>query len=213
MGLDVIIVGRGGGSIEDLWAFNEEIVAKAIFDCNTPIISAVGHQTDTTIADYVADIRVPTPSAAAKLAVFDYKEFLSKELYYRQMLIKEITRKLEKTKSDLNNYTNKLRIYSPVNQIQTKKMYLTDYESKLQDIMNSKLNDRKHRLEIYAEKLSGLSPLNKISKGYAFVTDNNRKPVKTIKQVKKDDEISLIVKDGKIDAKVINVTDGGYDGK
>jgi len=196
-----------------LWAFNEEIVAKAIFDCNTPIISAVGHQTDTTIADYVADIRVPTPSAAAKLAVFDYKEFLSKELYYRQMLIKEITRKLEKTKSDLNNYTNKLRIYSPVNQIQTKKMYLADYESKLQDIMNSKLNDRKHRLEIYAEKLSGLSPLNKISKGYAFVTDNNRKPVKTIKQVKKDDEISLIVKDGKIDAKVINVTDGGYDGK
>jgi len=147
------------------------------------------------------------------LAVFDYKEFLSKELYYRQMLIKEITRKLEKTKSDLNNYTNKLRIYSPVNQIQTKKMYLADYESKLQDIMNSKLNDRKHRLEIYAEKLSGLSPLNKISKGYAFVTDNNRKPVKTIKQVKKDDEISLIVKDGKIDAKVINVTDGGYDGK
>ena len=125
----------------------------------------MGHQTDTTIADYVADIRVPTPSAAAKLAVFDYKEFLSKELYYRQMLIKEITRKLEKTKSDLNNYTNKLRIYSPVNQIQTKKMYLTDYESKLQDIMNSKLNDRKHRLEIYAEKLSGLSPLNKISKG------------------------------------------------
>ena len=129
------------------------------------------------------------------------------------MLIKEITRKLEKTKSDLNNYTNKLRIYSPVNQIQTKKMYLADYESKLQDIMNSKLNDRKHRLEIYAEKLSGLSPLNKISKGYAFVTDNNRKIVKTIKQVKKDDEISLIVKDGKIDAKVINVTDGGYDGK
>ena len=213
MGLDVIIVGRGGGSIEDLWAFNEEIVAKAIFDCNTPIISAVGHQTDTTIADYVADIRVPTPSAAAKLAVFDYKEFLSKELYYRQMLIKEITRKQKKTKSDLNNYTNKLRIYSPVNQIQTKKMYLADYESKLQDIMNSKLNDRKHRLEIYAEKLSGLSPLNKISKGYAFVTDNNRKTVKTIKQVKKDDEISLIVKDGKIDAKVINVTDGGYDGK
>lgn len=213
MGLDLIIVGRGGGSIEDLWAFNEEIVAKAIFDCNTPIISAVGHETDTTIVDFVADMRAPTPSAAAELAVFDYNEFISKQLYYRQILETHIKRVLDKNRSKLRQYETSLQLFSPMSQLQSKKQYVADITTRLSETFYNILNDRRHKMEIYAEKLNGLSPLNRISKGFAYVTDNNGKLLNSINQVKKNDEISLIIKDGKIEAKVTNKIGGLKDGK
>lgn len=205
MDLDVIIVGRGGGSIEDLWAFNEEIVAKAIFDCNTPIISAVGHETDFTIADFVADMRAPTPSAAAELAVFDYSEFMEKQLNYGRLLFSSIDNKLKIYRKSLKSYEASVNLFSPVNQLQSRRQYSDELMTRLSKELNDVLNDRKHKLQIYAERLNGMSPLNKISKGFAYVTDGNKKPLTSVSQVKADDEMSLIIKDGTIKAKVVEV--------
>ncbi len=205
MDLDVIIVGRGGGSIEDLWAFNEEIVAKAIFDCNTPVISAVGHETDFTIADFVADMRAPTPSAAAELAVFDYSEFMEKQLNYGRLLFSSIDNKLKIYRKSLKSYETSVNLFSPVNQLQNRRQYSDELMTKLSKELNDVLNDRKHKLQIYAERLNGMSPLNKISKGFAYVTDGNKKPLTSVSQVKADDEMSLIIKDGTIKAKVVEV--------
>nr|WP_302629475.1 exodeoxyribonuclease VII large subunit [uncultured Eubacterium sp.] len=205
MDLDVIIVGRGGGSIEDLWAFNEEIVAKAIFDCDTPIISAVGHETDFTIADFVADMRAPTPSAAAELAVFDYSEFMEKQLNYSRLLFSSIDNKLKIYRKSLKSYETSVNLFSPVNQLQSRRQYSDELMTKLSKELNDVLNDRKHKLQIYAERLNGMSPLNKISKGFAYVTDGNKKPLTSVSQVKADDEMSLIIKDGTIKAKVVEV--------
>ena len=205
MNLDVIIVGRGGGSIEDLWAFNEEIVAKAIFDCNTPVISAVGHETDFTIADFVADMRAPTPSAAAELAVFDYSEFMEKQLNYGRLLFSSIDNKLKIYRKSLKSYETSVNLFSPVNQLQNRRQYSDELMTKLSKELNDVLNDRKHKLQIYAERLNGMSPLNKISKGFAYVTDGNKKPLTSVSQVKADDEMSLIIKDGTIKAKVVEV--------
>lgn len=202
MNLDIIIVGRGGGSIEDLWAFNEEIVARAIFDCNTPIISAVGHETDTTIADYVADMRAPTPSAAAELAVFDYNEFIEKQLYYKNLLYTNIENKIKLYRSYLKNYETGIQLYNPINQLQSKRQYCDDLQTKLADRIHNILDDRRHKLQIYAERLHGMSPLNRISKGFAYVTDDEGSPLKSINQIHIDDNLSLIIKDGKINAKV-----------
>ena len=205
MDLDVIIVGRGGGSIEDLWAFNEEIVAKAIFDCYTPIISAVGHETDFTIADFVADMRAPTPSAAAELAVFDYSEFMEKQLNYGRLLFSSIDNKLKIYRKSLKSYEASVNLFSPVNQLQSRRQYSDELMTRLSKELNDVLNDRKHKLQIYAERLNGMSPLNKISKGFAYVTDGNKKPLTSVSQVKADDEMSLIIKDGTIKAKVVEV--------
>lgn len=205
MDLDVIIVGRGGGSIEDLWAFNEEIVAKAIFDCDTPVISAVGHETDFTIADFVVDMRAPTPSAAAELAVFDYSEFMEKQLNYSRLLFSSIDNKLKIYRKSLKSYETSVNLFSPVNQLQSRRQYSDELMTKLSKELNDVLNDRKHKLQIYAERLNGMSPLNKISKGFAYVTDGNKKPLTSVSQVKADDEMSLIIKDGTIKAKVVEV--------
>lgn len=213
LNLDVMIVGRGGGSIEDLWAFNEKIVAKAIFDCHTPVISAVGHEVDTTIADFVADMRAPTPSAAAELAVFDYHEFSVKISQYYQLLFSELKKSLDKNREHIKYYETKLNVYHPRNQLQNKKQYMDELYTRLDETLKNRLKDRKHSLAIYAEKLNGLSPLNRISRGFAYVTDKAGNPINTAAQVKEEDKISLIVKDGQIKAVVRDVVKGGYDGK
>lgn len=213
LNLDVMIVGRGGGSIEDLWAFNEKIVAKAIFDCHTPVISAVGHEVDTTIADFVADMRAPTPSAAAELAVFDYHEFSVKISQYHQLLFSELKKSLDKNREYIKYYETKLNVYHPRNQLQNKKQYMDELYTRLDETLKNKLKDRKHSLAIYAEKLNGLSPLNRISKGFAYVRDKEGNPINTVEQVREEDKISLTVKDGQIKATVCDVVKGGYDGK
>ena len=205
MGLDCIIVGRGGGSIEDLWAFNEPEVVEAVFNASTPVISAVGHETDFTLTDFVADMRAPTPSAAAELAVFDYSEFMEKQLNYSRLLFSSIDNKLKIYRKSLKSYETSVNLFSPVNQLQSRRQYSDELMTKLSKELNDVLNDRKHKLQIYAERLNGMSPLNKISKGFAYVTDGNKKPLTSVSQVKADDEMSLIIKDGTIKAKVVEV--------
>lgn len=202
LGLDVIIIGRGGGSIEELWAFNEEIVAKAIFNCNTPTVSAVGHEVDFTIADFVADMRAPTPSAAAELTVFDYNEFTERINNIKNVLNYKIDKKLKAYRLKINNFRWKIDKMSPINQIQSKRSELADISVKLEDLLKNKALDRRHQLEILSAKLNGLSPLNRISGGYAYVKNNTGNAAKSINDINENEEISLYFKDGKAKATI-----------
>lgn len=204
--LDAIIVGRGGGSIEDLWAFNEEKVARAIFECNTPVISAVGHETDYTIADYVADMRAPTPSAAAELVVFEYNKLCEKISSYEENMRYRIDNKIRNYRNTVNDLLWKLNKMSPANNIQSKRQRLADLEIRLYDSINRKTSERRHQLELLTERLNGLSPLNKLSGGYAYISDDKNKPVKSIKQINADDELKIVLKDGNAKVKVIDKT-------
>lgn len=207
MGLDVIIVGRGGGSLEDLWAFNEEMVARAIFQCNTPVISAVGHETDTTIADYVSDLRAPTPSAAAELAVFDYNAFISELHGYEDMLERHMRIRIERLRDRLTHYELRVKYASPFNKIAMKRQEIDDIFTRLHDRLVRKLERRRHELEIAAGRLQGLSPLNKIGKGFGYVEDSKGQAVVSVKQVEVSQNINISLPDGKIEAKVLAISE------
>lgn len=202
LGLDTIIVGRGGGSIEDLWAFNEEPVARAIYNCNTPVISAVGHETDFTIADFVSDLRAPTPSAAAELAVNDYTVFISTLSEYKRKLNRELRQLISAKQSKVKEY--KLRLYyaSPAYQIKQKRQFIIEAEQKLQSFMNQRIKENRHKLELYITKLEGLSPLSKLSKGYALVVGEDNKPVRTVSRVKTEELLTVSLLDGDIRARI-----------
>lgn len=199
---DVIIVGRGGGSIEDLWAFNEEIVARAIYACTTPIISAVGHETDVTIADYVADLRAPTPSAAAELAINDYRVFINLMEDYKRRIYKATMHNLTYHQSKLRELKLRLFYASPSYRIKQNRQQLMDMEQKLAYHMNRKLNEVQHKLELYVTKLEGLSPLAKLKKGFAFVRTEDGLPLKSIKNVEVNDILTVSLLDGDIKARV-----------
>lgn len=202
MNPDVLIIGRGGGSIEDLWAFNEEVVARAIFDCETPIISAVGHETDVTIADYVADLRAPTPSAAAELAVFDYRQFEQQMASCELTLERGLERRLERVRARLKQYELRVQLYSPERQINERRQRLADLEEQMQRLLSSRLTASRHRLELLASRLHGLSPLQKISKGYGFITDHDNHRIESIRNVKPGDSVTIRLSDGHFRAEV-----------
>ena len=202
LGLDVIIVGRGGGSLEDLWAFNEEIVARAIFNCNTPIISAVGHETDTTIADYVSDMRAPTPSAAAELAVFDYNAYVAELKGYLEMFNKTMRNKHRATKDLLNQYALRVKHMSPSNRIATKRQEIDDICNRMNEKLKLKLERKRHELSLGIQRLEGASPLNKLKSGYSYVADSSGATLKSVDQVNKSDVIEIFLLDGLIDAKI-----------
>lgn len=202
LGVDVIIVGRGGGSIEDLWAFNEEIVARAIFDCTIPVISAVGHETDTTIADYVADLRAPTPSAAAELAVYDVRELEGQLLSIRLELNRRISEKLERCQERVQQYEKRLKLLSPKNQLNEKRQMAADFEEKLQMRMEQQLTRRKHELELYAERLESLSPVKKLSQGYSFVADEQGRSVRDVTRLYQGELLHIHMLNGKVKAQV-----------
>lgn len=206
MGLDVMIVGRGGGSIEDLWAFNEEIVARAIFECNTPIISAVGHETDTTIADYVADLRAPTPSAAAELAVCNIRDVLYTLQAYEHTLQRKMQQKIIHYRSQLEKLQLKLEHGSPIYQIQQKRHRLMELEERLDNGMSRALQKKKHKLALYVEKMKGLSPLYKLSQGYGYVANEAGKQIKSVKNIKKNDLLQVSILDGDIITRVEQVS-------
>lgn len=202
LGVDVMIVGRGGGSIEDLWAFNEEEVARAIFNCSVPIISAVGHETDVTIADYVADLRAPTPSAAAELAVFDFRSLAEQMAGYRKRLDYAMNGRIGLMKSRLEFYKTKIGYLSPENQIRDRRMYLLKAEEKLGYLMEQKIREERHRLGIYIERMKGLSPLTKLNQGFSYVESSEGKAVTSVSQAKEGDMLCIQVSDGKIYSRV-----------
>lgn len=208
MDMDVIIVGRGGGSIEDLWAFNEEAVARTIFNMKTPVISAVGHETDTTIADYVADLRAPTPSAATELAVFDYNEFKNKLFQYKRTLENKLEREIQKNRILVKNYEARVNYASPKNQLLTKKQYVDELFTKMENLFKNKLTNDKHTLGILAERLNGLSPLNKLSNGYAYITDDNLHTITSVGQIDVGEKVLLNLKDGKVTSVVEKIEKG-----
>ena len=199
--VDIIIVGRGGGSIEDLWAFNEEIVARAIFNCRTPIISAVGHETDTTIADYVADLRAPTPSAAAELAVFEYQAIDNYLQDRRLQLKKMMYQKVQLERMKIERYRLKINYLHPGTKLREQKQRSVELEQKLRMAMEQKLTLSKQKLAIRIERMKGLSPLEKLNQGFSY-TSVNGKTVKSIQDVKKDDKLEIYVTDGIVMAKV-----------
>lgn len=208
-GVDVIIAGRGGGSMEDLWAFNEEKVARAIFECRTPIISAVGHETDTTIADYVADLRAPTPSAAAELAVTDYWQLMSGLELYRNQLADRLEQKIHNDRQRAEYLRLRLLQASPEYQLREKKQYAADLEERLKRSMDQKLTDRKHKIALYAERLDGVSPLKKLQQGYSYTEASDGKALRSVSQVAPSDLLLIHVTDGTIQAEVKEWTEYG----
>ena len=205
LGVDVIIAGRGGGSMEDLWAFNEEIVARAIFECTVPVISAVGHETDTTIADYVADLRAPTPSAAAELAVYDIRELEGMMLSLRLELNRGITDRLERTKERLRQYENRIRLLSPQRRLNEKRQTAADLEDRLRMRMEHVLMQKKHELELSAERLEALSPVKKLSQGYSFVADETGRGISDAGRLNPGDMLHIHMLNGKATAKVMEI--------
>ena len=205
LGVDVIIVGRGGGSIEDLWAFNEEIVARAIFECQVPIISAVGHETDTTIADYVADLRAPTPSAAAELAVYDYRTTMLELENRKRHMQMILARKVEFARERLSHYETRLRYLSPKNRLNENRRILMDLEECLERAMKEKLNEKRQRLLYLSQQLEVYSPLKKLQQGFSYVEDGTHKAIKSIEQVEIGDKVTIHVLDGEIEATVSEV--------
>lgn len=222
MDCDVIIVGRGGGSIEDLWAFNEEEVARAIFACQTPVISAVGHETDTTIADYVADLRAPTPSAAAELAVLDVRQILqqldaAEEELTRRMrriiytkrqalsqvrLQQQMEQVLKAKRNRLQQYQIHLRYLEPMQRVREQRQQLADAQEHLQRSMEQRAQQYRNRLRLYAEQMRRCSPLEKLAQGYGLITNESGERVHSVSQVKEGELLDLYVSDGKITVQV-----------
>ena len=200
--VDVIIVGRGGGSIEDLWAFNEEKGARAIFECRTPIISAVGHETDFTIADFVADLRAPTPSAAAELAVADFRQILQNIAGLRDRMQKAMQRMAELGRAQLMQYQMRFQYLNPEAKLRDNRQRLADLDELLRRAMKNRIAEERHMLGIYLERYRGLSPLYKLNQGYSFVSDREGNGIISTKQVHSGDLLEISVTDGVIEAEV-----------
>lgn len=228
-GVDVIIVGRGGGSIEDLWAFNEEIVARAVFDCQVPVISAVGHETDFTITDYVADLRAPTPSAAAELAVFDIHDVLERLDDCCLRMKQALRTKIAEVKKRLETYRLTMESHSPKSMIDNARYRTDEYMQQMQMRMQELLvshrhtleqicscletqmervyRDRRHRLELLSASLDAVSPLKKLSGGYAYLSDQSGHPLNSVKKMKPGSDFRVTLRDGKVLAEVLECTE------
>lgn len=209
--VDVIIVGRGGGSMEDLWAFNEEAVARAIFECTIPIISAVGHETDTLISDYVADLRAPTPSAAAELAVYELSSVQIMCEEYKRRMYQQIRQRIDFSRRQTEQMAFRLKVAHPRQKLNEQRQYLADLDSRMRIRMNSALEESRHKLAIYIEKMKGLSPLQKLNQGYAYVTDKSGRTVRSIKDTKQGEVLDVYVTDGRVRTQVMDIYKEEYD--
>ena len=201
-GVDVMIVGRGGGSIEDLWAFNEEMVARAVYDCKIPVISAVGHETDTTIIDYVADLRAPTPSAAAELAVPDMRIVLGQLQGYEEALEAAMEQIMTLCRQRVDSYARVFRHLNPQSRLNDRRQRLMEVEDRLRLGMERRIEQAKSELAIRTQQLEGVSPLRQWERGYAYVSDENGHGVASAEQVTVGQHLFLDVKDGMIESEV-----------
>lgn len=224
MGLDVIIIGRGGGSIEDLWAFNEEIVAEAVFACETPVVSAVGHETDDTITDLIADKRAATPSDAARIAVCDLSAILGELGRYRSSLVTFALKKVSDAKKQSEAYAAKLSAASPMHRLEVRKQRLLQYRLKLTGLlknaargfrfeltgksvrlqtgMSSRLEKEKFRLKNITSRLELLSPLKSLSRGYGYIETKEGRRVSGIDEINENELIKIYFTDGYANALV-----------
>ncbi len=207
--IDLIITGRGGGSIEELFAFNDEDLARCIFNLKTPIISAVGHETDFTIADFVSDLRAPTPSAAAEMAVPDmtylYDDLNNK--YY--CLSNYIINRLRDYTGDLNMYERGLKYNNPILKLREKNQEVDILYRKLTSSINKKMNKEYRRSAVLENKLNLLNPTISLEKGYGILFNKDGKTIKNIDEINKDEEISILLKDGLVKTLVLDVERGG----
>ena len=201
-GVDVMIVGRGGGSIEDLWAFNEEMVARAVYDCKIPVISAVGHETDTTIIDYVADLRAPTPSAAAELAVPDMRIVLGQLQGYEEALEAAMEQIMALCRQRVDSYARVFRHLNPQSRLNDRRQRVMEVEDRLRLGMERRIEQAKSELAIRTQQLEGVSPLRQLERGYAYVSDENGHGVASAEQVTVGQHLFLDVKDGMIESEV-----------
>lgn len=204
-GVDVMIVGRGGGSIEDLWAFNEEMVARAVYDCKIPVISAVGHETDTTIIDYVADLRAPTPSAAAELAVPDMRIVLGQLQGYEEALEAAMEQIMALCRQRVDSYARVFRHLNPQSRLNDRRQRLMEIEDRLRLGMERRIEQAKSELAIRTQQLEGVSPLRQLERGYAYVSDEDGHGVASAEQVTVGQHLFLDVKDGMIESEVTAV--------
>ncbi len=200
--VDTVITGRGGGSIEDLWAFNEEIVARAIFEMKTPVISAVGHETDFTIADFVADRRVPTPSAAAEIAVPSSNELSGFFKIVDARLVTALINKAEKSKKDFENLKNRDVLKNPLAVFDIKRMVIDSFDTRLDKVYTEKTTFLRERFLKAFFKLDALHPLKILNRGYSMATNEKGIPVSSVGKIKKGEKISLSFSDGKADCTV-----------
>lgn len=205
MGMDTIIIGRGGGSIEDLWAFNEEIVARAIYHAKTPIISGTGHEIDNTIADYAADLRAPTPSAACELAIPDVMSSLYQVRQYESRMRKCAGQKLQQMNHKMGMLSAKLDSVSPKVRLENQKIYLDSLQDKVMQGMLQKMGNRRHQYEILLAKLNGLSPTAKLVGGYGYMERQDGHAIRSVADVKEQDMFSVTVWDGTIEGVVTRI--------
>lgn len=198
---DVVIIGRGGGSAEDLWAFNDEQLAYAVYNCETPIISGVGHETDFTVCDFVADVRASTPSAAAELAVPDRQELMSYYFKQKQYISAMLDRKIKTAQLRLENQQRRMSASSPKLKAEQLEKQLSAKSEKLTRFMNIYISNKENKLIAAKGKLDGLNPLNVLNRGYA-IAEKDEKIITSSKQLKDGDDFTVILSDGKINAKV-----------
>lgn len=211
LGVDVIIVGRGGGSIEDLWAFNEETVARAIFSCHTPVISAVGHETDTTIADFVADLRAPTPSAAAELAVADVTAWLQALDEDALQLQRIMQRMIKDARSRLRECELRMRHAKPQQRLMQQKQRLDEYEERLRRAMQSLVEQTRHQLALSEERLRRLSPYEKLESGYGCILTEDGRRIRSVSQVAPGEVVQIYLADGRMTARIQEVKESKVD--
>ena len=199
---DVIILARGGGSLEDLWPFNEEIVARAIYDSQIPIISAIGHETDFTISDFVADLRAPTPSAAAELAVPDVKELKLKLEIYEKRLKQNLLKKAQLMRLRYEKCLSSRVLKEPLQKINEKYMIIDSEIKVIQNKIETKIKNSKLEYIKLISKLDALSPLKTLIRGYSIISLNG-KVISKVDELKKNDEINIRMQDGNIKAKIM----------